>query len=236
MFILDQSNAFQAQSTQFDAREAEIVHDHQQLFCYFLEVADELCIVDHYKLNDEAVAPLRMVKTFLMDGRISYKFQLGEAENQFLRTLPFKDLACYFIQKDQLIAAFEEHVTFFEPIHLQCHLLEVDQKPFLYDLLERGNDWHIQAAAAPSLLRHIAPRLCPFPIHVKTPSHEWYIYDHVALASFQHCTNTFTLSSPHTATTIQCEQLSQCFTIRTTDKTAVQRAFSDCMLSYYEKV
>lgn len=95
MYILDQSNPFEAQTTAFSYRDTQIVQEYSQLFEYFLEMADKCSIIN---LNEHLLenSSLNVLRHRLLNGKMHFHFQLGNAERQFIRTLMNHEIQCTF--------------------------------------------------------------------------------------------------------------------------------------------
>lgn len=117
MYILDQSNPFEAQTMAFSHRENQIVQEYNQLFEYFLAMADKCSIIN---LNEQLLEnqSLHIIRRTLLNGKIHFHFQLGEAERQFIRTLMQHNIQCTFEKNQSIIALFDEHILFFKKRHL----------------------------------------------------------------------------------------------------------------------
>lgn len=159
MYILDQSNPFEAQTTAFSQRENQIVQEYNQLFEYFLEVADKCSIIN---LNEQLLEnhSLNVSRHHLLNGKIHFHFKLGKAERQFIHTLMTHEIQCTFEKNQTVIALFDEHILFFEKTPFTCQFIETSQVPATYELIEeKPAHFILQSAQAPKLLQVLAAQL-----------------------------------------------------------------------------
>lgn len=166
MYILDQSNPFEAQTTAFAHRDNQIVQEYAQLFEYFLAMADKCSIIN---LNEQLLEnhSLTVSRYHLLNGKIHYHFRLGETERKFIRTLMPHEIQCTFEKNQTVIALFDEHILFFDKTPFTCQFIEASQVPATYELIEeKPAHFILHSAQAAQLLQllakqffHEAPKL-----------------------------------------------------------------------------
>lgn len=159
MYILDQSNPFEAQTTAFSYRDTQIVQEYSQLFEYFLEMADKCSIIN---LNEHLLenSSLNVLRHRLLNGKMHFHFQLGNAERQFIRTLMNHEIQCTFEKNQTVIALFDEHILFFEKTPFTCQFIETSQVPATYELIEeKPAHFVLQSAQPAKLLQRLAEQL-----------------------------------------------------------------------------
>ncbi len=171
MYILDQSNPFEAQTMAFSHRENQIVQEYNQLFEYFLAMADKCSIIN---LNEQLLEnqSLHIIRRTLLNGKIHFHFQLGEAERQFIRTLMQHNIQCTFEKNQSIIALFDEHILFFQKTPFTCQFIETSQVPATYELIEeKPAHFILQSAQAAKLLQNLAAQLFHETILLETTIH-----------------------------------------------------------------
>ena len=145
MYILDQTNEWDVDLTEFDVRNEEIKNQRKMLYDYFVMKASTLDILVY---NEDHL--IKKMKKFFKNKRVKtdhhgkcYKFFLDDVTRSWIIANNISECtSVLYDENNKVIADINRHVKFYEKVNLPCKVMLVKDLPIQLDfyMLEKDRD------------------------------------------------------------------------------------------------
>lgn len=143
MYILDQTNEWDVDLTEFDVRNKEIKNERKMLFDYFIMKASTLDILVY---NEENL--IKKMKKRFKNKRVKtdhhgkcYKFFLDYVTRSWIIANSISEFgSVLYDENNKVIADLTSHVKFYEKVPLPSNVLSVKELPIQIEFYIREND------------------------------------------------------------------------------------------------
>ena len=135
MYILDQTNEWDADLPEFDVRNDEVENQRKMLCDYFIMKASTVDILVYRGLNEEKM--IKKMKKLFKNKRVKtdhhgkcYKFFLDDATRSWILANNISECtSVIYDENGKAIADFNRHVSFYEKVPVPCSVLSVKELP-----------------------------------------------------------------------------------------------------------